>query len=72
MSGVTAEDILKAADWFTKGTFQKFYYKPTHSTAFGTSVLVVNKDTLKSHVEMETEPFKVLFSNGSGHAMAVS
>ena len=59
MSGVTVEDILKAADWSTKGTFQKFYYKPTHSTAFGTSVLAVIKDTSKSHVDMETEPSEV-------------
>ena len=30
MSGVTVEDILKAADWSGKETFQCFYYKPTH------------------------------------------
>ena len=59
MSGVAVEDILKAADWSTKGTFQKFYYMPTHSTAFGTSVLAAIKDTSKSHVDMETEPSEV-------------
>ena len=53
------EDIIKAADWSTKGTFQKFYYEPTHSTAIGTSVLAVIKDTSKSHVDMETEPSEV-------------
>ena len=59
MSGITVEDILKAADWPTKGTFQKFYYNPTHSTAFGTSVLAVIKDTSESHADMETEPSEV-------------
>ena len=59
MSEVAVEDILKAADLFTKGTFQKFYYVLTHSTTFGTSVLAVNKDTSKSHDDMETEPSEV-------------
>ena len=42
MSGVTVEDILKAADWSGQGTFQCFYYKPTHSITFGISVLVAS------------------------------
>ena len=27
--GITANDILKAADWSSESVFQKFYYKPT-------------------------------------------
>ena len=26
MSGMTVEDIMKTADWTSKGVFQKFYY----------------------------------------------
>ena len=37
--GVTTEDILKTADWRTKSTFQKFYYKPVHNASFARSVL---------------------------------
>ena len=59
MSGVTVEDILKAADWSNQGTFQKFYYKPTHSPTFGSSVLAANKDSSNSHVDMETKPSKI-------------
>ena len=28
LSGLTTEEIMTAADWSSKGTFQKFYYKP--------------------------------------------
>ena len=35
MSGVTVEDIIKAADWSGKGVFKKFYYRPQHSVEFG-------------------------------------
>jgi len=34
LSGLTVEDVLKAADWSSEGVFQKFYYRPTHSLAF--------------------------------------
>ena len=35
LSGLTVEDILKAADWSSEGVFQKFYYRPMHSLTFG-------------------------------------
>ena len=31
LSGFTVEDILKAADWSSKGVFQKYYFRPKHS-----------------------------------------
>ena len=37
--GVTLEDILKAADWSTESSFQRFYYKPVRSTKFAETVL---------------------------------
>ena len=58
LSGLTVEDILKAADWSSEGVLQKFYYRPTYSLAFGSSVLVELTST-KSHVDMETEPSEV-------------
>ena len=57
MSGVTVEDIMKAADWSNEGVFQKFYYRPQHSVEFGSSVLAASVS--KSHVDMETEPSEV-------------
>ena len=50
---------MAAADWSSGGTFQKFYYKPSHSAAFGLAVLAAKPDTSKSHVNMETEPSEV-------------
>ena len=57
MSGITADDIMKAADWSGEGVFQKFYYRPCHSVSFGTLVLAAKSS--KSHVDMETKPSKV-------------
>ena len=57
MSGVSVEDITKAADWSSEGVFQKFYYRPQHSVEFGSSVLAASAS--KSHVDMETEPSEV-------------
>ena len=57
MSGVTVEDIMKAADWSNEGVFQKFYYRPQHLVEFGSSVLAASAS--KSHVDMETEPSEV-------------
>ena len=57
MSGLSVEDIMKAADWSGEGVFQKFYYRPQHSVEFGSSVLAANAS--KSHVDMETEPSEV-------------
>ena len=58
LSGLTVEDILKAADWLShaQGVFQKFYYKPKHSLAFGSTVLADTVTSTKSHVDMETKP----------------
>ena len=70
MSGLTCtvDEIIKVTDWSSEGAFQKLYYKPRHSVKFRTVVLATSAS--KSHVDMETEPSKVKFSNGSGHAMA--
>ena len=38
-AGITTNDILEAADWSTASVFQKFYYKPTGDTVFGSTVL---------------------------------
>ena len=38
-AGVTTATILDAADWATETTFQRFYYKPKHNSAFGQAVL---------------------------------
>ena len=38
-SGITAGDILKAADWSSESVFQKFYYRPTHNPLYGRAVL---------------------------------
>ena len=59
LSGLTVEEIMAAADWSSAGTFQKFYYKPSHSAAFGSAVLAAKLDTSKSHVDMDTEPSEV-------------
>ena len=37
--GVTTEEILKAADWSTESSFQRFYYKPVRDTNFARTVL---------------------------------
>ena len=57
MSGLAVEDILKAADWSSRGIFQKFYYKPEFSAEFGSVVLAAGSS--KSHVDMETEPSEI-------------
>ena len=57
MSGLSVEYIMKAADWSSKGVFQKFYYRPQHSVEFG--LLVLAASASNSHVDMETEPSKV-------------
>lgn len=38
-SGITASDILKAADWSSEFVFRKFYYQPTHNPLYGRAVL---------------------------------
>ena len=38
-AGITTNDILKTADWSTASVFQKFYYKPSGDTFFGSTVL---------------------------------
>ena len=38
-SNVPLSEILKMADWSSPSTFQKFYYKPVHSSAFAHAVL---------------------------------
>ena len=38
-AGVTANDILNAADWSSKSVFQKFYYRSERKNNFGSSKL---------------------------------
>ena len=38
-SSVPLSEILKMADWSSASTFQKFYYKPFHSSTFAHGVL---------------------------------
>ena len=38
-SNVPLSEILKMADWSSPSTFQKFYYKPIHSSNFAHAVL---------------------------------
>ena len=40
--GVTTEEILKAADWSSDSTFQRFYYKPVRDATFAKTVLSVS------------------------------
>ena len=58
-AGVTTVDILKAADWSSAGTFQKFYLCPTKGSddkpSFGTPVLSSTQAS-NLHVVIETEP----------------
>ena len=37
--GVSIQDILNAADWSRETTFNRFYYRQTHSSSFGRAVL---------------------------------
>jgi len=57
-TGVTTADILKAADWSSAGTFQKFYLRPTKESddksSFRTVVLLSVKAS-NLHVDIETE-----------------
>ena len=39
MLEISTNAILEAADCSTESTFQRFYYKPTHSSVFGKAVL---------------------------------
>ena len=57
MSGLTVDEIMKAAGWSSEKVFQKFYYKSQHSVEFGSAVSTASAS--KSHVDMETEPSKV-------------
>lgn len=38
-SNVPLSEILKMPDWSSPSTFQKFYYKPVHSSTFAHAVL---------------------------------
>ena len=54
--GVTTEDILKAADWSTDSSFQRFYYKPLRNTSFAKTVLSAIQTT---PLICETEPSEI-------------
>ena len=51
---VTTKEILNAADWSMESSFQCFYYKPIHNTAFAESVLSTTVQT--TPLTCETEP----------------
>ena len=57
MVGMTVEEIVQGADWSGKGVFQKFYYRPKDSLAYGSNVLPTGASN--SHVDMETEPSEI-------------
>ena len=48
MSGLTVNEMMKAADWPSEGVFQKFSHKSQPSVEFGSAVLVAS--ALKSNV----------------------
>ena len=58
-AGVKTADILKAADWSSAETFQKFYLRPTKvsddKSSFGTAVLS-SAQASNLHVDIEMEP----------------
>jgi len=58
-AGVTTADILKATDWSSAGTFQKFYLRPSKGSddksSYGTAVLS-SANASNLHVDIETEP----------------
>ena len=57
-SGVTISDILRAADWSSETSFQRFYHRPTddkNKSSFGMAVLS-SVGISNLHVDMETEP----------------
>ena len=43
-SGVTTNDILKAADWSSESVFRKFNNQPTHNPLYGRAVLSKGSD----------------------------
>ena len=60
-AGVTTADILKAADWSSAGTFQKFLRPSKGSddkSSYGTAVLS-SANASNFHVDIETEPFEM-------------
>ena len=38
-AGITMTDIMQAADWSTESVFRRFYYRPSHDTSYGRTVL---------------------------------
>ena len=38
-AGVSIPEILEAADWSSQSTFECFYFHPSRSSSFGTTVL---------------------------------
>ena len=38
-AGVSIPEILEAADWSNRSTFERFYYRPQSKTCFGPTVL---------------------------------
>ena len=46
MLGISTNEILEATDSSTESTFQRFYYRPTHSSVFGKAVLSATNNTI--------------------------
>ena len=56
-AGISVSDILKAADWSSEGTFQKFYhYDKDIRSAFGAAAVLSSAAASYLHVDMETVP----------------
>ena len=43
-AGISIPEILEAADWSNQSTFERFYFRPQHTSHFGTLVLRVASD----------------------------
>ena len=44
MKGVPVNDILKVANWSSRNTFERFYHRPSDSSAFTRAVLQSSKN----------------------------
>ena len=52
-AGISIPEILEAADWSNQLTFERFYFRPQHASAFGTSVLNTASNLQSWYMKME-------------------
>ena len=58
-SSITTVDILKAADWSSERTFEKFYliyYRPTQVKSSYAKAVLSSAEASNLHADIETEP----------------